>query len=910
MFAVYLRIISVAVSLCLSAQAAAADEVCDLTLTACPKQLPAGPILVPMDVISLDARIPYCQETGTIVNSLSASILFVIDNSGSMATADPTQARFSVVTSLLDSIYKTHPSTRVGLSIFTNRLAFDTRDRGLFRPAFPGDSTQHDAYVPLTRLDTLFGDGYPRGLDTLKALLSHNNGRLVHNTTRPGERLGQGGVVNPGGGTDITLGFDAALEAMKASPSPKEAQFIIFLSDGMPSGVDAIRQARMYAFEQGTRTPATFTVYFTPGGNPTVPPRIQTMTANIQANGYSTANPRSAAFAINLPGDQLQALLQGSVLNQILTVPTTGKGVTVTVDGKSQTTDRKADSAHFLFASRMALQADLTTLQFKYAHSFADTTTDPPSTRDTIFTYTLSVQRSPSAGPLPAILTKTCREQAALTLAAGGQVISVVNSGHPDLEARLQPPLGQACAGCTVQISLTGSADRESRILAPTGSSWNASFGRLESLTPQVEDGFLQHLANDSIVITWVNPENPLDVVRRSWPYQPLPSLLALYVDGVPIEAVTAHMTDLEVRLTRPAGAPCNPCQVLIAPSGGADRETRVLHVAGGSHSGGFQRIENVTPLPGDGILQHVAGDSIILVWVNPNNPADQVRRSYPYLAVAPALAVFANGKQVDTLTSAHARLEIRLTLPGGEPCLGCEVVVTLSGSADREKVSMGGSASPYTGAVFRETSAGPAAGNGTIEHLPGDSLIFTYVNPLNPAQRVRRSYPFVHFSNIVGITPQNSVANTSSLPVPDGHPWIISDAPGLVVQALPGSGPCCRVLAAPVNAQSPDSLRTVGIVLEASREFTLDVKVFSTLGDFVNRVGFTVNRAEFPKLTAVAGKDARSLRLLWNGRTLAGVPVGTGAYVLKTTLTLLPLPGITAAAPVVSKLHRVGVMR
>lgn len=909
-----IRSISAGILLLVSAQAHA-DQVCDLTLTACPKQLPAGPIQVPMDVISLDARIPYCQEMGTIVNAKQASIMFVIDNSQSMGNTDPQEERFSVVTSLLDSIFAKQPSTRVGLAIFTSRLSFDTRDNPFFQPAFPGDTAQHDAYAPLIRLDTLFGEGFPRGLDTLKALLRHNNGTLVHNTTRPRERAPAGGGGGPGGGiggTDITLGFEAALQAMKSTPSPKDAQFIIFLSDGLPNFVDSVRVARINDFATGANTPTTFTVYFNSANAGTdVPALIQTMTTNIQANGYSATNPRSTAFGIDLSTTQLQTLLQTSVISQILTVPTTGKSVSVVLNGGAPlSTSTRPDSAHFAFAQRMALSAATTSISFQYTHSFQDVTVQPPIVRDTVISYSLAVQRSPLAGPLPASITKSCREQAALTLHSGGQNLSVVTTSHATLEARLTPTAGQTCVNCGVQVSPSVSADRENLALTPSGAAFSVAFGRLESATPAPGDGSLQHLASDSIVLTWINPENSLDVVRRSWPFQAQASSLALFAGGVAIEAVTAHMSGLEARLTRPPGSPCDGCAIQVSPSGSADRETRPLAASGATFNAAFTRIESATPIPADGILQHVAADSIILLWINPLNPADIARRSYPYIPTLPVLSLFSGGKELDTVTSAHENLEIRLVLPAGEPCIGCTVGASSTGGSDNENVAMAGAASPYTGRLVRLVSVQPAAGNGRLEHAAADSLVFLYVNPLNPAQRVRRSYPFVNFANIAGLMPQNSIARTGPNPAADGGQWILSDAPNLVVKVAPGSGICCRVLPTPANHLSPDSSRTVGIVIEASREFNLDVKVYSSLGQFVNRLAFTVPREEFSKLSPIGGRDSRYFRLLWNGQALNGSPVGTGAYILKTSVTLLPVPGVTDATTNATLLHRVGVLR
>ncbi len=909
----------------LACEGAFAAQVCDLTLTACPKQLPAGPLLVPMDVISLDARIPYCQETGSVTTPAKTSIVFIIDNSGSMSMGfdfsdaqenDPEEARFSVVSSLLDLIASTHPGTEVGLVAFSRRLQFDHRDNALFKTAFPNDTTQHDSYMPLVALNHVFADGRT-GLDTLKALLKHNeDGDMLYATKQPSSRDNTSALVQTTGGpefsmrpgTDITLGFDAAKLAMLDSKAAKEQQYFIFLSDGAPGGLDVGRTQFEDDFEQGTNTPTTFTVYFTGGGQ--VPATIRTMTTNIQGNGYSTSNANSAYFSVSAPATELQGVLQNSVISRILTtVPTQGKSVVVSANGAVQTTTTRGDSTHFLISNRMALAAGATNLQFSYAHTFLDNSVSPPANKDTLITYTLSVQRSPQAGPLPAMVTKTCRDQAVLSLHSGGQSLSTVTTSHATLEARLTPTAGQTCANCGVQVSLTGSQDKENLSLVPAGGAYSVSFGRQEGATPVPGDVILQHVASDSIVLTWINPENGLDVVRRSWPYQSQPSSLALFSGGVEIAAVTADMSALEVRLTRPAGAPCAGCNVEIAASGSADRETRPLAASGATFNGTFVRLESATPVPGDGALQHVGADSIVITWVNPANPADRVSRGYPYVSIAPTLALFSGGKELDTVTSAHERLEIRLTLPGGEPCKGCIVTATLTGSADQEPVTMAGTASPYLGSLTRGLGL-PVSGNGKLEHLISDSLVFTYENPLNPAQRVRRSYPFVNFADIAGIVPQNTIARAPYPPPADVGQWIVSDAPNLAVRVQPGSGLCCRVLSTPADVHSQDSVRTVGIVIEASREFNLDVKVFSTMGEFVNRLAFTVPREEFAKLTPINGKESRYLRLLWNGQALSGSPVGTGAYILKTAITLLPIPGVTESTPTATKLHRVGVLR
>lgn len=242
------------------------------------------------------------------------AIMIVIDDSRSMLLNDPEHARFKALGPMLDSIRAAAPSARVGAVVFSDRLAFDHRDNPFFAPLFPGDSAQNDAYIPLTPLDTAFGEGLGTGLDTLKALLSiRGDGSLAHRSSRPKERIPRDG----GSGTDITLGFDAARRALAAAPQPKDSRYILFLSDGAANVSDALRIDRESAYEIGYDTPTTFTVCFDPESKRPAE-TLMRMTGNIRRNRYSTSNPLSAAFGVQRPAAELQGLLEKRVLAKIL----------------------------------------------------------------------------------------------------------------------------------------------------------------------------------------------------------------------------------------------------------------------------------------------------------------------------------------------------------------------------------------------------------------------------------------------------------------------------------------------------------------------------------------------------------------------------------------------------------------
>jgi hypothetical protein len=85
---------------------------------------------------------------------------------------------------------------------------------------------------------------------------------------------------------------------------------------------------------------------------------------------------------------------------------------------------------------------------------------------------------------------------------------------------------------------------------------------------------------------------------------------------------------------------------------------------------------------------------------------------------------------------------------------------------------------------------------------------------------------------------------------------------------------------------------------------------IFSNLGEFVNRIRFTVSQAEFMKLSKGTKNGTRQLRVLWDNRVANGRPAGTGAYIMKTTVTLLRIPGVAEDEAESTQFRRVGVLR
>ena len=286
-------------------------------------------------------------------------------------------------------------------------------------------------------------------------------------------------------------------------------------------------------FIQGANTPTTFTVFFKAGGSePKAPANVVKMTENIRANGYSAGNPKSNHWALNLPGSQLLALLQSSVINTILTnAASKPKSATLEAGGKILSNSSLA-AGTFTFPQRIPLAPDQTVLSFTYTYTYEDS----GRIKEKSVPYTLTVKRSQAAPSLPDSIGSTCREPASLSLYHAGRPLERVTADQSDLQARLTLPPGETCAACPLLVTPSQSADRETLPLAAVSgqvagsipNSYAAAFTRAVSQGASPGNGRLEHSARDSIVLVYRNPENPLDSVRGSVPYVDVQSGMSL----------------------------------------------------------------------------------------------------------------------------------------------------------------------------------------------------------------------------------------------------------------------------------------------------------------------------------------------------------------------------------------------
>lgn len=499
-------------------------SVCDLSFPACPDRFASATLAVPEGVIALYPRIPACAGWAQLPGAAAApSVVFVIDNSTSMGGTDPAEMRFAAVANLLDDLHALSPSAEAGFVFFSRRLQFDRRDAGHFRAAFPADTSQHDAYVPLTALDADLGGR--KGLDTLKALLRHDDdGNLLHATRRPGSRENRElSRHNLRDGTDLSLALGAARAALADAKAPPAARFVVLLTDGEPASVDQGREASQWDFAKGTGLPATFVVSLDTAGAGPVHDSLSALVARVRANGYSAANARSAATVLPAEAGGLQAHLRKQ-LTALPEVPAQPVWASLEVAGRTYASTGVNDG-NLLFDAPMPLAEGSAEMRLTVGYSYSDAAPGSPvpsSFRgEKRVSYSLTVSRSPRKADLPAGLSAACREQPTLGLWSAGKEVATLGSGQSDLEARLTMPGGLPCPGCRVEASVksarAASTDSETSPLTQAGGYLAATFLREMAGLPSRGDGRIQHYPGDSLLVTWKNPANPLDRVTRGY---------------------------------------------------------------------------------------------------------------------------------------------------------------------------------------------------------------------------------------------------------------------------------------------------------------------------------------------------------------------------------------------------------
>ncbi len=386
------------------------QKLCDLEFLNCPKDFQQKILSLSSDIVSIAPKIPFCIDQVVSRINVPMSLVIMIDNSSSMHAVDLQNTRFSETRKLLDKLQLVYPSLKVSLVVFTRRLLYDDQLNPYSKALFK-DGIQHDAYIPLTALDTTFANGR-RGIDTLKSFLQidsltmtlinglNNNNKAQHLDARKNTQFLPDNIIN---GTDINLAFEAAKASLATSNATKEQQVLLLLTDdGVPKDMDTERSPPIidiYEFRKGKATPTTFTISFTNDITERNPPTpIREMTLNIQNNKYSLANFQSKAWICNNLAGKLEQLFSQSMLPKFN--PLTPKSMRLNGINTTQLSGESFD-----FGKVFPLPDDKTNINIQVTYTFSKQGILQELIDTTIFTL-----EKGSSSSLPKGLNKICRD--------------------------------------------------------------------------------------------------------------------------------------------------------------------------------------------------------------------------------------------------------------------------------------------------------------------------------------------------------------------------------------------------------------------------------------------------------------------------------------------------------------------
>lgn len=290
------------------------------------------------EIVALSEKIK--MQSGDI-QIISPSIFFVIDHSGSMylnnGRRDSLGHRFTVTDKIIEMLANNpndYPGVECGVSIFnsglyyegnTDLLVFDTLPDSLNNTS-TGINKKSGGYLPLFKLDQNYNtkDGQMKGGAILRKYLET---QLITDT------LGDSSVIHyriptapsEGGttGTNVSLGFRAAVNAIKSATSGKDNQYIIFISDGESNAGSNDYEKGFVVdvdFSDTNKIPTTFTIFFPIDVNGSHPVQMDNMNNGIKNNGYSNSNAKYTRLwdFMNSTEDELLQFVKDSIIAVII----------------------------------------------------------------------------------------------------------------------------------------------------------------------------------------------------------------------------------------------------------------------------------------------------------------------------------------------------------------------------------------------------------------------------------------------------------------------------------------------------------------------------------------------------------------------------------------------------------------
>ncbi|MDO5575977.1 MAG: hypothetical protein Q4F84_02760, partial [Fibrobacter sp.] len=524
-----------------------ADEACFWEISSCPEGLNGETITVPENVIAISPRVRSCNMNVTTEEKGDPpSIFFLIDNSSSMIQGnrnDPTGQRFTVTQQIIDTIYKVFPEAEIGMAVFQNVLYFDSRDYKVFKQldGISADDTvitqagatskrdfgtyeyENQAYLPLITLNkeyTVKDDTKLTGKEFIDSLLKteppsagKNYTTLVYKPTF--------GLSSTDNGTNINVAFEAGLNAMKETDNASKNQFFIFISDGDASSYfNKSKNDEEFAQKEFNKNaPTTFTIYLSADGRAQIPAILNTMTTNIKANGYSDKNELSDIWSIRT--DDLMQLFKDNILQTILNVRTgQTETMSITIGSGGQHFEANEvviddNDTFFVFGTKtIALnpKSDTTVIGIKASYKFKSDDDDRDTSTASDFIIIRKGNKRPELGDVE------CWNRD-LELHYKGTSVSSVNETMKELEAVFIDSDGNYS---NVTVEITNSDEKKSdKIDLPLSrkeNKFSKSFER-EINDPNINDAIFQHQLSDSIILTYRNPDNPLDTLRKAFPF-------------------------------------------------------------------------------------------------------------------------------------------------------------------------------------------------------------------------------------------------------------------------------------------------------------------------------------------------------------------------------------------------------
>ena len=502
-----------------AAALAVGGPICNLAISDCLSHAGPTTLSVPLRAIDLAPRFAACPDSVPVTTiPPPPSIAILIDQSLSVREYNDTgETRFTIARNVLDALQAAVPEAQVALIPFNEFLLFDQRDDKFFKAPFPLDPKYgFDSYVPLTPLARTFPDGR-RGLDTLKALLRNVDERLVHQTER-----------RDGSATDFVLAYRAAKAAFAEAKVPKNRQFILLITDGEAQDVGEIRAVD--SLIKGLALPTTFALNTDQAGRGTATAWMDALVRKIAVNGYSTSNPRSLAFSVKTDPPDLGSLVRADAVDMQVYIPASPKSAVLSVLGKPIPV-QPGVGKEFHFKGRIPLARDTTPVIYTQHYSVQYSDSSGKRAKDTAVVREYLLVRTASITEAPPGTALACREQADLAVFHQGNRLNRVRPRHTILEVRLTPPKGEDCLECRVGLGSFAAGDREALKLPARDQHFSAEISRA-SADALAGDGIWQNAGLDSLVMIYVNAENPLDSIRKSVLFEDRPSLLDMTRHG------------------------------------------------------------------------------------------------------------------------------------------------------------------------------------------------------------------------------------------------------------------------------------------------------------------------------------------------------------------------------------------